>query len=107
MTQVNCAVKGCSYNHNEICYAKRVAIGGKGSTEIKGTCCGTFLNEDVYSNLAEHTDYLSPCDAVTCTVAICRYNAENLCQLQAIQVSGAEETSLYTQTDCLSFKKQQ
>lgn len=89
-----------------MCYAERVAIGGQGAVEEDATCCGTFLNEDVYSNLAEHTEYKSPCDFVSCTVGTCQYNADQRCSLNSIDVESSGHASLYIETCCSSFKPQ-
>lgn len=104
MTKVQCGVTNCSYNNDQVCYAKRVAIGGQGAVEDQGTCCGTFLNNDAYSNLAEHTEYISPCDAVSCTVGSCTYNKEQKCSLKDIQVEGSGNAGVYIETYCSSFK---
>ncbi|MGL5675829.1 MAG: DUF1540 domain-containing protein [Cellulosilyticaceae bacterium] len=104
MTKVACSVENCSYNNNFECYAKSVAIGGIGSTTEKNTCCGTFLNQDQYSNLAEHTAYKSICKELTCNVASCRHYVENRCKLDAIKVVGENPSTLYVDTDCSNFE---
>ena len=106
MTKVQCSVIKCSYNNDEICYASRIAVGGQGAVEDEGTCCGTFLNEDVYSNLAEHTQYKSCCDYVSCTVGSCAYNdhANKKCTLDSIQVEGSDNPAIYIETCCSSFE---
>ncbi len=76
MTKVHCSVTNCSYNNDRVCYAQRVAIGGQGAVEDEATCCGTFLNQDVYSNLAEHTEVQTPlfkCNLQCCNLHLsCR-----------------------------------
>lgn len=104
MTKVNCSVDNCSYNKEQCCYAERVAVGGQGATDERVTCCGTFLNKAHYSNLAEHTEYKSVCDAVSCMVGTCRYNENHACKLESIQVIGEDPATLYVDTDCSSFE---
>ena len=106
MTKVQCSVTKCSYNNSEVCYASRIAVGGQGAVEEEGTCCGTFLHEDVYSNLAEHTEYKSNCDYVSCTVGSCAYNdnANQKCTLDSIQVEGSDNPTAYIETYCSSFE---
>ncbi|MBC8580881.1 MAG: DUF1540 domain-containing protein [Zhenhengia sp.] len=106
MTKVHCSVTNCSYNNDRVCYAQRVAIGGQGAVEDEATCCGTFLNQDVYSNLAEHTEYKSPCLSVTCSVATCTYHADHQCTLNSIDVDGSGHAAIYIETCCSSFKPQ-
>lgn len=106
MTKVKCSVSNCSYNKDHVCYAERVAIGGQAAVEDESTCCGTFLNEEAYSNLAEHTGYKSVCDAVTCTVATCAHHKNHQCMLDSIQVEGSNQTAVYIETCCSSFKPQ-
>ncbi|MDA3730430.1 DUF1540 domain-containing protein [Niameybacter massiliensis] len=106
MTKVKCSVSNCSYNKDHVCYAERVAIGGQAAVVDEATCCGTFLNEDAYSNLAEHTAYKSACKAVSCTVATCVHHKNDQCMLDCIAVEGSGNAAAYVETCCSSFKAQ-
>ncbi|WP_054740041.1 DUF1540 domain-containing protein [Cellulosilyticum ruminicola] len=105
MPRINCSVENCSYNQQKDCCANIVNIGGKGAQDKCDTCCGTFLNRLGYSNLAQYTENRGDIDAILCRVDTCEYHANEHCTLNQIQVGGAEEVDIYTETDCLSFKK--
>ncbi|MEF9959587.1 MAG: DUF1540 domain-containing protein [Niameybacter sp.] len=104
MTKVRCSVNTCSYNKDKTCYAECVAIGGQGAIIDQATCCGTFLSEDAYSNLAEHTTYKSCCEAVSCTVASCMHHKNHQCTLDCIDVEDSGHATVYIETCCSSFK---
>lgn len=105
MPRINCSVENCSYNQDQSCCASIVNVGGKGSQDNCGTCCGTFLNRLGYSNLAQYTDNRGDIDAILCRVDTCTYHAKEHCTLNEIQVGSEKEATVYTETDCLSFKK--
>lgn len=105
MPKVSCSVQNCSYNQNQCCCASIVNIGGKGSLENRATCCGTFLNQLGYSNMAQYTKARGELDAVLCRVDTCTYYKDEHCTLNEIKVGGVEDVEIYTQTDCLSFQK--
>lgn len=105
MARVNCGVSSCSYNKERICYADSVNIGGKGATKRESTCCGSFLDHQHYSNLAEHTSNRGSAELITCQVDTCAYNAKQECRLTDIEVGGSREASIYTETRCQSFSR--
>ena len=106
MARVNCGVSSCSYNKEGICYADTVNIGGKGATHRESTCCGSFLNPQHYSNLAEFTSNRGSADKITCQVDTCSYNADQECRLSDITVGGIREATMYTETMCQSYNKE-
>ena len=103
MTTINCSVTNCSHNSNEICYANRINIAGKGAKEHVDTCCGSFLDEKLYSNLTNNTNTEGKCDALVCNVDTCKHYSNNLCMLDTICVSGDGCTKVYNETRCDSF----
>ena len=105
MTKVKCSVQSCSYNQNGDCFVSEVNIGGKGATNEMLTCCGSFLNKNVYSNLAQYTSMRGEAEEVLCRVDTCRYYETGKCSLLEIQVGERNEAKYYTETDCLSFEK--
>ena len=42
---------------------------------------------------------------ILCNVATCKFNEDDHCSLNKIEVGGSSETKFYTETDCLSFEK--
>nr|WP_302597099.1 DUF1540 domain-containing protein [uncultured Cellulosilyticum sp.] len=106
MPKISCSVGTCSYNQDQQrCCASIVNIGGKGSQDSGCTCCGTFLNRLGYSDLAQYTNNRGDIDAILCRVDTCVYNTSEHCTLNEIQVGSKTEADIYTETDCLSFKK--
>ena len=105
MTEVKCSVESCSYNKDGGCYINPIQIGGKGAVEDNLTCCGSFLNRQHYSNLAEYTSMRGAAEAVSCNVNTCRYNEHEECTRSDISVVGDRDVNVYTETKCNSFEK--
>lgn len=104
MQKINCDVTNCSHNKSGVCFSNRVDIGGMNACTDCGTCCGSFLNKSLYSDLTSNTNSSGPCDALICGVESCEHNCNKLCNLDAIQVSG-NDTQIYSETECVSFEK--
>lgn len=103
MAKIGCRVTACSHNHSGVCYANCVDIVGSSAKKDSETCCGSFLNKLVYSELTNNTLSSGSCDCLKCTVETCTFNRNNLCVLESIQVSG-ENVEYHTQTECASFQ---
>lgn len=103
MDRVNCDAHSCSHNKDNVCYANRVNIGGSGAQVDGETCCGSFLNRLLYSDLTNNTNGGGSCDTLVCFVNSCRHNCNTLCELQNIQVAGPN-AELYQETECRSFE---
>ncbi|MBE6071022.1 MAG: DUF1540 domain-containing protein [Clostridium butyricum] len=102
MQKINCDVNICSHNKEGICYSNRVDIGGVSASTSSGTCCGSFLNKNLYSDLTSNTNSQGKCDSLVCTAETCSYNENKLCTLSSINVSGSR-SQIYTETECSSF----
>lgn len=102
MQKINCDVTSCSHNKIGICYSNRVDIGGVSASSERGTCCGSFLDKYLYSDLTNNTNSNGQCDSLTCTVESCAHNANKLCDLHSINVSGSG-AKIYSETRCSSF----
>lgn len=102
MQRINCDVTNCSHNKSGICFSNRIDIGGVSASSERGTCCGSFLNEFLYSTLTSNTNSKGQCDALSCNVETCAHNNNKLCDLNSISVSG-EGVQVYSQTRCSSF----
>ncbi|MDO5520669.1 MAG: DUF1540 domain-containing protein [bacterium] len=104
MTQVQCSVDTCSYNKDHNCYMNPIKVGGKGAPDENDTCCGSFLSQRGYSNLAEYTSSRGAADTVACDVNSCKFNNNCRCQKDAIEVNGTRDTIYYTETNCGSYE---
>ncbi len=104
MSRINCSAEGCSHNKNNVCYANRVNIGGKGAENDVTTCCGSFLNKLLYSDLTSNTNSHGSCDTLVCFVNTCKHNCNTLCELKNIEVEGSS-AEVYQETLCKSFEQ--
>ena len=105
MQKINCDVSNCSHNKSGVCYSNTVDIGGMNACSDSGTCCGSFLNQSLYSDLTSNTNSSGPCDSLVCGVESCTHNCNKLCDLQSINVCG-NNSQIYSETKCKSFEKQ-
>ena len=103
MQKINCDVNNCSHNKSGVCYSNRVDIGGMTSSTSNDTCCGSFLDKKLYSDLTNNTNSSSSCDCLICKVTNCVHNENSLCDLSSINVSGSG-AKLYSETNCESFE---
>ncbi|MGL4773625.1 MAG: DUF1540 domain-containing protein [Clostridium sp.] len=104
MTNINCSVSNCSHNSSNVCYANRVDIGGGESSKYCSTCCGSFLNRDVYGTLTNNSNDSGACSCLVCNVPGCAHYSNHVCQLSSISVNGKNPT-VYSETNCSSYKK--
>lgn len=104
MQKINCNVNSCSHNKSGVCYSNRVDIGGLNVSSECGTCCGSFLNKSLYSDLTNNTNSQGQCDALICNVQSCAHNCNKVCNLESINVSGSN-CQIYTETECSSFNQ--
>ena len=104
MEKINCDVSNCSHNKSGVCYSNRVDIAGMTSSTSNDTCCGSFLDRQLYSDLTNNTNTAGRCDALVCKVETCTYNCNNLCELPSINVGG-HNVKIYSEAHCESFKE--
>ncbi|MCR1949463.1 MULTISPECIES: DUF1540 domain-containing protein [unclassified Clostridium] len=103
MQKIYCSANNCSHNKENICFANRINVVGKNSDVESDTCCGSFLDRYTYGNLTNNVyDEGDPCSCLVCKVNSCKYNENQLCSLNSINVSG-NDAKLYSQTNCESF----
>ena len=104
MSKINCSVTNCSHNDDHTCFANVVNVGGKSATKNSDTCCASFLDSKLYSDLTNNINEKGDeCRAITCNVATCIYNYTDLCYANSIDVTG-ENVNLYPETNCSTFK---
>lgn len=103
MSRIECTVSNCSHNKKNICYANRVNVGGKSAENNEQTCCGSFLNRLLYSDLTNNVFSGGSCDSLICYVKSCKHNSNSLCEMEQIQIAGVE-ANMYDKTTCESFE---
>lgn len=104
MPKVRCNVENCSYNERHTCYAVEILISGQGAINEELTCCGSFLNKEAYSNLGEFANYKRPTNNVSCKVETCKYQMNDKCTKQEIEVDSRTPAHIYIETCCNSFQ---
>lgn len=102
MQQINCDANNCAHNKSGICYSNGVSIGSVKVTSESATCCEAFSNRALYRGLTNNANSDNACNYLTCEVENCTHNANALCKLQSINVSGCRAQT-YSQTICSSF----
>lgn len=103
MERISCSVEKCSHNKDSVCYANRVNIGGRSVYSNTETCCGSFLNNLLYSDLTNNVNGGGSCDTIVCFVETCKHNCNTLCELNNIEVGGMS-AEVYQETICNSFE---
>lgn len=105
MSQINCSVLNCSNNKNGNCYVSMLNIGGMGAVSEAGTCCASFLNSSVYSNIATIAAMTGQGpDSILCSASNCNHNSGGYCELNSISVGASNNVKYYSQTECLNFE---
>lgn len=102
MNKINCEVDNCSHNKSRICFSDRINIGGKTANKEFDTCCGSFLDKKLYSDLTNDTNNQGSCNCLICKVDSCKHNSNSLCSLDSIDISG-QNVKIYSETNCSSF----
>lgn len=105
MGRINCGARSCSYNKNSACYIGTINVGGKTAENSNNTCCGSYLNEMTYSNLADYTSMRGETENINCCVGTCQHNDGGTCSLKEVEIGGSKNTIYYTETNCQSFEK--
>lgn len=104
--KINCDISNCSHNNSGVCYSDRVNMAGSGAVAAVDTCCGSFLNRNLYSTLTNNVNGGSSCDCLVCKVDNCKYNDNTICQLDSINVGSSSEVQIYSETNCNSFSEE-
>lgn len=107
MNKILCGVENCSHNKSASCYADRVNIGGRVSQDNVETCCGSFMNRTLYSDLTSNVTNGGDCPCLVCHVKSCAHNESCLCTLNQIEINGlnSQTVQMYTETNCKSFDR--
>lgn len=104
MTKIACEVSTCSHHKDGQCYANFVSIAGANADRECDTCCSSFLDRTVYSNLTANTIGEGACDCLDCKANTCKYNENAICMRGDIEVGG-DGAVVYNETKCRSFEK--
>lgn len=92
MPTLRCEVGNCVHNATSLCELGEIAVKGRDATHADSTCCSTFCDcTDSLSN--EKTDKMtssvaSSSSSIRCSADSCKYNEQNNCVADSINVSG-------------------
>ena len=85
-----CAVAGCSYNHEHACHAGAITIAGS----TNDAACGTFIDLGPSGGLAKVVARVGACHRSDCV-----HNSELECTADAIRVGPGKDKA-----DCLTYQ---
>ncbi len=105
MPRINCSVRSCYYNQEEICGASVLNIGGIDAQITEATSCETYQERSSYNNLTQEEVNKGATDVILCEVNTCAYHVKQHCTLEGIEVGSLKEVESYDETDCLSFER--
>ena len=105
MPRINCSVRYCYYNKDQICGAHVLNVGGKSAKITEATCCETYQQQLEYNSLGENEVSWGETDVILCEVDTCAYHEKRHCTLKEIEVGSLKEVETYSETDCLSFER--
>ncbi len=103
MPSLDCSVKNCYYNKENLCVRNDILVEGKNATTTDATACDSFkLKNDEFTNSCG-------CDAapnaslkVACRAENCMYNKNYMCDATHIDIGGIT-ASKSEQTECDTF----
>lgn len=104
MSNIQCSVMDCAHNRSGGCYAATLNIGGKSAVTSSQTCCGSYLNNRVYGNLADFGASGVQPKIIGCNASKCKHNSSGVCSLNGIVVTNCTVDSIHGETQCDSFE---
>lgn len=102
MTNLECSVKTCMYNMDDICSRDNIHIEGASARVTEETCCKSFVERKNDSMTNASGKMRKPTD-VTCDAANCIYNEECRCDAEHIGIAGRDACDC-KETECASFR---
>lgn len=108
MSNIQCGVQTCAHNKSGGCFAATLNIGGIGAINATQTCCGSYLNNQVYGNLVGYGTLKSQPLSIGCSAGNCKHNDGGTCvRPGGISVNNSTAIScVNTDTECDSFENQ-
>ncbi len=103
MPDVICSVNSCCHNKTGICYSTSLCISGIGNDHSISASCGSYLNAEAYSNIANLVSDSSPARYVSCSAVNCKHNYNGNCQNDVINVITNTTINYATDAQCQSF----
>lgn len=103
MTNLDCTVINCAYNHDKSCRLREIDVMGDNAHLASETCCGSFrckgddcCSTNTANAACKETD-------VCCSAVECRFNDDKKCSAKHIGIAGGHADSS-RETECASFE---
>ena len=101
MPNLTCTVTKCGHNENKLCALNSIDVSGGG--EKDNTCCNNFTHDQSMKN---HATNATSSTHIYCQAKDCKYNDENVCMADSIEVSPCCSDNSCEDTRCSTFVKQ-
>lgn len=106
MPSLLCSAVNCIYNEDRYCSKGDIMVTGEDAQKSGETCCSSFRERNGENMGARNSvGEASKETWVDCTACNCRYNEEEECHADSIDISGASACNC-SQTECSTFDKE-
>lgn len=102
MTNLKCSVINCIHNCSHLCEMNTIEVKGRDADTVEETCCSTFRDggDSISSNSSKEASLETH---VGCSANACKYNKDNYCYAEHIDISGSGADNSQ-QTACATFE---
>lgn len=104
MPSLSCAAVNCIYNEDHYCGKEDIVVTGEGAQKACETCCSSFREREEHAGAKNSVGEATKETWVDCTACDCRYNEDEECHADSIDISGASACTC-RQTECSTFDK--
>lgn len=101
MPELSCSAVKCIYNDNRLCGKGDILVAGVEADKPRETCCSSF-RENEFGQARNSVGDPSRQIWVECSACNCRYNEDEQCHAEKIDISGASACQC-GQTECSTF----
>lgn len=103
MPLLSCSAEKCMYNTDRFCCKGDIMVTGDEAEKASETCCSSFCERE-HSEMKNSVSEPSRQILVDCSACNCRYNDEEECHAEKIDICGVNACKC-TQTECGTFNK--
>lgn len=106
MPSLLCSAVNCIYNEDRYCGKGDIMVAGENAEKACETCCSSFRERSGEDRGARNSvGEPSKEILVDCTACNCRYNEDEECHADKIDISGSSACTC-RQTECSTFDKE-
>lgn len=102
MVNLECNVKHCMHNADNLCCKDVIQVAGDHACRRDETCCESF-DEQLSNRFLNRTERPEHMIDVQCTATNCIYNEDQKCHASHISISGLSASQM-DETKCASFE---